>query len=536
MCTLEISGRNKIRNIDLFEHLIRGSVLALLAVVLSASSCKGFADSDTKTRPPNILVILADDLGYGDVQCFHPQSEIPTPHLNRMASEGVRFLDAHSPSTVCTPTRYSLLTGRMAFRTGYRGVFTGVGGPCLIDEGRLTLAGMLKKSGYRTAMTGKWHVGMTFFDAQGNAIDQGGLEAVQRVDYSRGSQGGPVNHGFDQFFGTVCCPTTDWLYAYVVNDRIPNPPTELLDRTSLPQHPWSFDNRPGMVASDFDLQEVDQVFLQRSQSFLKSHAANHREKPFFLFHSMQAVHLPSFPSRQFQGKTGLGPHADFIYQMDQIVGQLMETLRETGMDRNTLVLFTSDNGPEVGTVIEMRERHDHDGAHPWRGMKRDNWEGGHRVPTLAWWPSIVGPGRSAKQTICLTDFFATIADILGYSLSNGVAEDSVSFYPILRGEESAEGRPYTLHQTISLALAIRRGKWKYLAHQGSGGNSYKRGRLTSYALPERSPDAPGQLYDLESDPGEQVNLYDSYPAIASELKQLLDISIARGRSAPLRSE
>ena len=488
---------------------------------------------DAASGQPNVLVILADDLGYGDVQCFHNASQIPTPSLNQLAAEGMKFLDAHSPSTVCTPTRYSLLTGRMAFRTGYRGVFTGVGGPCLIEDDRLTLAGMLKQRGYRTAMSGKWHVGMTFYDSSGDPIHRGGLEAVQRVDYSRPSNDGPVNRGFDRFFGTVCCPTTDWLYAYVQNDRIPVPPRHLLDRSRLPTHPWSFDNRRGMVAPDFDLEEVDLVFLEKSQAFLREHAAKHSDQPFFLFHSMQAVHLPSFPSPKFQGKTNFGPHADFIFEMDHVVGELMKTLRETELDQNTLVVFTSDNGPEVGTVIEMRERHSHDGAHPWRGMKRDNWEGGHRVPTIAWWPSVIEPGSDTDQTICLTDLFATIAEVIDFEMPDDVAEDSFSFYPTLQGKPQASVRPYTLHQTISLALAIRQGKWKYLSHQGSGGNSYSRGRLTKYALAELSPSAPGQLYDLESDPGETMNLYEKHPAVAQRLKQLLDVSIARGRSRPI---
>jgi len=521
---------------DLFFLMVRQvGIVGLLSVAWLHASIS-WAEQAKFSRRPNLLVILADDLGYGDIQCFHEESKIPTPHLNRLASEGIRFLDAHSPSTVCTPTRYSLLTGRMAFRTGYRGVFTGVGGPCLIEDGRLTLSGMLQQSGYRTAMSGKWHVGMTFYDSMGIPIHRGGLEAVQRVDYTRRSPDGPVHRGFDQFFGTVCCPTTDWLYAYVVDDHIPVPPTKVLDRALLPTHPWSFDNRPGMVASDFDLEEVDLVFLEKSQQFLREHAASNSDQPFFLFHSMQAVHLPSFPSPSFQGKTGLGPHADFIFEMDHVVGELMSTLRETGLDENTLVIFTSDNGPEVGTVVEMRGRYDHDGAHPWRGMKRDNWEGGHRVPTIAWWPSVVEPGSQTHETICLTDIFATVAELLGVSLPNESAEDSFSFYRILTGESGEAVRPYTLHQTISLALAIRKGKWKYLNHQGSGGNSYARGQLVPYALPDRSPSAPGQLYDLEADPGEKHNLYEVFPEVAKQLKQLLDVSIARGRSAPVRND
>ncbi|HJM63335.1 MAG TPA: sulfatase-like hydrolase/transferase, partial [Roseibacillus sp.] len=253
---------------------------------------------------PNILFILADDLGYGDVSCYNPQSKVRTPNLDRLAKEGLLFTDAHSPSTVCTPTRYSIMTGRMAFRLNYRGVFTGVGGPCLIEKERLTLPGMLKKQGYRTALSGKWHIGMTFFDKDGKAINKNGLEAVRRVDYSRPVPDGPVHRGFDHFFGTVCCPTTDWLYAYMEGDRIPVPPTGQVDKSKLPKHEWSFDCRPGLVAPGFDLEEVDMVFLEKSLQFLDQHAKKIPRKPFFLFHSLQAVHLPSFPGRDFKGKTG----------------------------------------------------------------------------------------------------------------------------------------------------------------------------------------------------------------------------------------
>ncbi|MBG70750.1 MAG: arylsulfatase, partial [Roseibacillus sp.] len=220
---------------------------------------------------PNILFILADDLGYGDVGCYNPESKVPTPHLDQLAREGLLFTDAHSPSTVCTPTRYSVMTGRMAFRLNYRGVFTGVGGPCLIEKDRLTLPAMLQQQGYTTALFGKWHIGMTFFDEKGEAINKNGLEAVRRVDYSRPVPDGPIHRGFDHFFGTVSCPTTDWLYAYMENDRIPVPPTQLVDKSKLPKHAWSFDCRPGLVAPDFDLEEVDMVFLEKSLQFLDTH-------------------------------------------------------------------------------------------------------------------------------------------------------------------------------------------------------------------------------------------------------------------------
>lgn len=483
---------------------------------------------------PNILLILADDLGYGDVSCYNPEAKVPTANLDRLAWEGMRFTDAHSPSTVCTPTRYSILTGRMAFRLNYRGVFTGAGGPNLISEDRLTLPEMLRKNGYETAMFGKWHVGLTFLDGEGNPIVENGLEAVRRIDYSRSIPDGPIQRGFNHFFGTACCPTTDWLYGYIDRDRIPIPPSGQIDKSSLPEHEWSFDCRPGLIAPGFDLEEVDMVFLEKSLEFLDRHAAGNGEKPFFLFHSLQAVHLPSFPGDDFKGRTGVGPHGDFIFQFDHIVGKLIEKLDELGIAENTLVIVTSDNGPEVGTVINMREKYDHDGARPWRGMKRDNWEGGHRVPLVARWPGHVPSDTTCDLTVCLTDIMATCASIVGAELPPGSAEDSFDILPALLGEAEGPIREFTLHQTMRLALAIRSGKWKYLDHQGSGGNDYSKGKIKQYSIASEASEAPGQLYDLEADPGETQNLYFEYPEIVENLKSKLEEFKASGRSAPGR--
>ena len=493
----------------------------------------GFLNAADK---PNILFILADDLGYGDVGCYNPESKVPTPHLDQLAKEGIRFTDAHSPSTVCTPTRYSVLTGHMAFRLNYRGVFTGVGGPCLINPGRLTVASLLKQQGYATAMFGKWHVGLTAFDKEGKPIHQNGLPAVRRIDYSRALKGGPVDHGFDHFFGTASCPTTDWLYAFIDGNKIPVPPTQIVDRTPLPKHPYSRDNRPGMIAPDFDLEEVDMVFLDKSLKFLENHAKSAAKKPFFLFHSMQAVHLPSFPGDAFKGKTKVGPHGDFIFEMDHIVGELMKALKKNGMDKNTLVIFSSDNGPEVPTTIAMRRDHKHNGARPWRGVKRDQWEGGHRVPFIARWPGKIKANSISDQTVCLTDIMATVAAITEDKLPNNVAEDSYNILPALLGG-SEPVRQYTLHQTMSLALAIRKGQWKYLDHKGSGGNNYNRGGewgMKQFALPEKAPSAFGQLYNLETDPGETTNLYLEKPEIVAELKSKLEEFKRTRRSAPNR--
>jgi arylsulfatase A-like enzyme len=291
-----------------------------------------------------------------------------------------------------------------------------------------------------------------------------------------------------------------------------------------------------MIAPDFDLEEVDMLFLRKSLEFLENHKKDSPEKPFFLFHATQAVHLPSFPGKDFKGKTRAGPHGDFIYELDYIVGQLMKALEKYGFSDNTLVMFSSDNGPETTSVINMRKDHQHDGARPWRGMKRDQWEGGHRVPFIALWPGRIRAGTTSDQTVSMTDVMATCAAVAGAELPNDSAEDSFNILPVLLGEQDKDKpvRRYTLHQTIKLELAIRRGQWKYLDHKGSGGNNYNRPRMKPFALPDTAPDAPGQLYNLKNDPGETTNLYYKYPQIVKELKTQLDIYRKSARSAPLR--
>ncbi|MFO0901850.1 MAG: arylsulfatase [Pirellulales bacterium] len=512
--------------------MIRGcSLLIFIAVVWGAGANAGAANRDR----PNIVLILADDLGYGDVGCYNPQAKAPTPHLDQLAREGMRFTDAHSPATVCTPTRYSLMTGQMAFRVPRGGtVFTGAGGPSLIAPGRLTLPAMLKQQGYATAAFGKWHVGWTFRDHAGAPLHDGRLEAVHRIDFTRKVEGGPLDHGFERFFGTACCPTTDWLYAFIDGDRIPTPPTGPVDKAKLPKHPYADDCRPGLIAPDFPMQEVDAVFLRKSREFLDEHLRKSPEQPFFLYLATQSAHLPSFASPAFHGKTQAGPHGDFLFELDHHVGELLSHLERLGVADNTLVIFTSDNGPETTSVIHMRADHQHDGARPWRGMKRDNWEGGHRVPLIVRWPARVKPGTVSDQVVSLTDIMATVAAITGAELPREAAEDSFNLLPVFDGAATAPSRPYLLTQAFGGAatLSIRRGDWKYLDHRGSGGNHYNTPGLKPFALPDAAPDAPGQLYNLADDPGETTNLYEKRPEVVAELKQLLEQSKAAGRSRP----
>jgi len=517
---------------------MNSAALRLVAWSLLLTIETALADNTTHRQNPNLLLILADDLGYGDVSCYNDQSKVPTPHIDRLAREGMRFTDAHSPATVCTPTRYSLMTGQMAFRVPSGGtVFTGVGGPSLIAPGRLTLPALLRANGYATACVGKWHVGLTFFDREGQTMRGHGVEAVRRVDFSRRIEGGPVDHGFDRFFGTACCPTTDWLYAFIENDRVPVPPDRLLDRSQLPTHPYANDCRAGLVAPDFPMEEVDLVFLKKSREFLEQHVQQSPGQPFFLFHSAQAVHLPSFAAPSFQGKTRAGPHGDFIHQLDHVVGELLSTLEQLGVADNTIVLFTSDNGPETTSVIHMRADYGHDGARPWRGVKRDGGEGGDRVPFLVRCPDRVRAGTTSAQLTSLTDVMATVAAVIGAELPNNAAEDSFNMLPAWLSEDQAPLRPYLLQQAFGgqRTLSIRQGPWKYLDHTGSGGNRYANDPgLRAFLLPDTAPNAPGQLYNLETDPGETKNLYNERPEIVSELKALLEQTKTAGRSRPGR--
>ncbi len=522
--------------------------LALAA--LPAAIAPGCGTDRPSERLPNVLLILADDLGYGDVSAYNDAAKVRTAHLDSLADQGLRFTDAHSPSTVCTPTRYGILTGRMPFRTGMTGVFTGVDGPCLIDATRLTLPQMLREQGYATAMVGKWHLGMSFFTDKGQPVSEvelptgtseersaAGVERVRLTDFSRPIPDGPLHRGFDTFFGTVACPTTDWLYAWIDGDRVPVPPRAVLDRGPLPKHPYANDNRPGLIAPDYDLETVDLVFLEKSVQFLETHAAETPDQPFFLFHSMQAVHLPSFAAPDFHGKSTAGPHGDFLLELDYIVGELLNALARLGLAEETLVLFTSDNGPEVTTTYHMRRDHNHDGARPWRGMKRDQWEGGHRVPTVLRWPGRVPAGSVTDQTFCLTDIMATLAGLTGFSLPPDAAEDSFDFSGLLSGTyDGSAVREFTLHQTNRLALALRQGPWKYLDHAGSGGNDYSRPQLAGFVVDEGAPGAPAQLYNLADDPGETRNLYFREPETTARMKAQLDAFVSSGRSAPLRTE
>ncbi len=480
-------------------------------------------------KRPNILFILADDVGYGDVRCFHPESKIPTPNIDRMAREGIRFTDAHSPSAVCSPTRYGVLTGRYAWRGWLKKGVLLAYSPAMIEEGRLTVAGMLRQQGYRTAAVGKWHVGMTFTKTNGEivSLQDGHIREASRIDFERPITGGPVDRGFDYFFGNSACPTTDYLYSYIEGRATVGRPTIAELGGEYEKGEAMTEYRAGMRSPGFDLTRVDVTLKDASVRFLEEHAKAHPGRPFFLYHAMSAAHMPILPAEEFRGKSGVGRYGDFVMEADWVVGELVKTVDRLGMGDNTLIVFTSDNGPEV-CVREVRREFGHNAAGTLRGLKRDNWEGGHRVPFVARWTGKIPKGATSGETLCLTDLMATAAAMSGATLPRDAGEDSYNMLPALLGKRGKRPiREGTVHHSFDGSFAIRVGDWKLLLHQGAGDSNYAK---SAPEPPVSEPEAAGQLYNLKADPGERVNLYRRHSEIVARLSGLLKRYQDQGRS------
>ena len=347
---------------------------------------------------------------------------------------------------------------------------------------------------------------------------------------------GPNKRGFDESFITPNCPTTDPLYIYIENGMVPVPADHRHDPDTLPNPggKWRWDNDAGWVAPGYEFIKADLIFYDKMSKFITTHRKDHPEKPFFAVLSTQIAHAPVLPAPEFEGATKAGPRGDFVHELDVLVGRVIDLLKEQGIDDNTIVLFNADNGAETRHVDWMRQDHQHDPVGGWRGMKRDGWEGGHRVPFIARWPRKIPPAQVTKQITNTTDIFATLASAVGYQLPDDVAVDSFDMMPAMLGKQPEEKpiRPWLLTQSYRGEFQIRQGNWKYLDHKGSGGNSYDKDFLRKYALQEMEADAPGQLYDLTNDPGETTNLYFKEESKRKELQTLLANLKKDGRSAP----
>lgn len=497
-----------------------------VAIAILYSVCAPHVSAERPSRP-NIVVILADDLGYGDVKCFNPAGKIATPNIDRLASEGVRFTDAHTSSSVCTPTRYGLLTGRYNWRSRLKNGVLGGLSPRLIEPGRMTVASLAKEQGYHTACIGKWHLGMDWVRKPGKQVSQLSIETpeqVWNVDFTQPAANGPNSVGFDYYFGIAA--SLDMVpYTYIENDRVVEQPT--LDRSFAMFHGRTErTTRSGPAAASFHADKVLPDLTEKAIEYIGSRAAAAKNgTPFFLYLPLASPHTPILPSQQWQGKSGLNSYADFVMQTDDAIGRLLKQLDEQQLADNTLVIVTSDNGCSPQARFEELLAHGHNPSYLFRGHKADIYEGGHRVPLVVRWPKVVKPDTTSRQLICLTDLLATAAEIWGVSLPANAGEDSISFLPALEGSAGGASRTQLVSHSINGSFAIREGQWKLCLCPGSGGWSAPRpGRDDTSAAPAL------QLFDLSRDPGEQQNLAESQTEMVARLTQLLEGLVAKGRS------
>lgn len=493
---------------------------SLLAVV---PPCLGSA-----AELPHIVVILADDMGYGDVHALNPESRLATPHLDRLAGEALTFTDGHSPSAVCTPTRYGLLTGRYCWRTRLeRGVLGGYSRPLLAPQ-RTTIGSLLQGCGYQTAAVGKWHLGMELPLRDGKQRQEKRWDGDGGVDFGGRITDSPIHHGFDRYYG-VSASLDMAPYVYIRNDRFTMRPTLQQPAVKFPHFV-----RQGPRAADFVMDEVLDRLTDEAVACIRRGAAG--PKPLFLYLALTAPHKPAQPHPRYRGKTGLGEYGDFVAQVDGAVGRVLEAIDVAGIRNETLVFYSSDNGSymyrfdgngrkdhvEDVTVQGYRSEH-HRSNGPFRGTKADIYEAGHHVPLFVRWPGHTSPGTRCAQTVCLTDLFATCAEVAGAKLSEEMAEDSFSLVPMLHGESVPRGAP-VIHHSVAGMFAIRVGRWKMIAGNGSGGRAKPRGKPFS---------APYQLFDLETDQAETRDVAARHPEVVKQLSAQLTSLRQAGRSRPL---
>ncbi len=493
------------------SHLFK---LTLLLPVFLAVASRASATENASSAKPNIVYILCDDLGYGDVHCLNPERGlIPTPNMDRLRADGMAFTDCHSTSAVCTPSRYGILTGRYNWRSRLQHGVLGGESPPLIEPGRMTVGSFLKEQGYTTAGIGKWHLGMQF----------------DKTDFTKPIADGPAQHGFDYFYGILA--SLDMApYVYIENDRFTDIPSIT---NKFPSFVYGTingksgggDGRPGLATPDFAAEDVLPILKDKAMSYIAERGAD--KKPFFLYLALTSPHTPVVPNKEWQGKSALGPYGDFVMETDWALGEVLKAIDAAGLRDNTLVVFTSDNGCAPYVNVEGLEALGHYPSADLRGYKADVWEGGHRIPFLVSWPGKIKADSHSAQIICQSDLLATCADLLGVKLPDNAGEDSVSILPALLGTDKAPLREAIVNHSIGGRFAIRQGNWKLEFCPGSGGWAYPRDKD---ALEQGLPEI--QLYNLRDDLSEKVNSQEQNLEVVARLTKLLEQYITNGRSTP----
>jgi arylsulfatase A len=505
---------------QLMRRKFRGvfiSAKCLLFCIVFASCSANHA----KESKPNIVIIYTDDQGYGDVSALNPESKFQTPNIDRIANEGMVFTEGHSSDAVCSPSRYSLLTGRYSWRTSLKKGVLGADGPCLIQKDRMTIASMLKENGYNTAMVGKWHLQMEFVGEKG-----------KDRDWSKPFTDGPIEKGFDSFFG-IAASMNFGVLTFLENDQVTEAPAlytkKKLDVTPrtyrmTPPYEQKFARGYVEVAPSFNDELVLEKLAGKAVEYINKSAEEAKNgKPFFLYFPLTSPHLPHCTHPDFQGKSDCGNYGDFMMETDYRVGQVLNALKENGLEDNTLVIFSSDNGAESNYAYQ-RDTYQHYSCMNFKGGKRDIYEGGHHVPFLMRWPGIIKAGSRVDEPVCQSDFMASIADIIGYTLPDNADVDSYSLYPLMINGTDYQSERAVIHHSFTGHFAIRQGKWKLNMLRGSGGS------LQPKLYEPKEGEALYELYNIEEDPGETTNLYFEYPDVVKSLKANITAIIKNGRS------
>lgn len=465
-------------------------------------------------KKPNLIYILADDMGYGDISALNEECAFQTPNFDAMAQNGVAFTDAHSTSAVCTPSRYGILTGRYNWRSRLKSSVLGGYSEPLIEEGRKTIADLLKENGYRTAAIGKWHLGMGFATSP-EFVEKPNHAACEGVDFSAKIERSPITNGFEYYYG-ISASLDMPPYVYIENDRF----------TAIPDHITGGDGKgffregptaPGFVHENV-LDELTDKALEKIEEY--------KDQPFFIYFPIPAPHTPILPGEAFRGKSGTNEYGDFVLHCDDVVGRVNQKLKELGIMDNTIVVYTSDNGCSPMADYPELLAKGHNPSYIFRGTKADIYEGGHRIPLLVQWPDQMPKGKKCDRLVCLSDIMATMADYLDISMDEQTGVDSVSNLSLWLDPDSEEVREDLVHQSIDGSLSIRKGRFKLEMCPGSGGWSDP----MPGEEPENSPRF--QLYDLQTDVAETTNVIEQYPEVADQLKAILKSHVLRGRSTP----
>ena len=497
-------------------------ILILVCLTACQQQTKSAKPTEKKDGP-NIILFYADDMGFGDLAIQNPQSKIPTPNLDQLAREGLLMTDAHSSSGVCTPSRYALLSGRYHWRD-FNDIVHAMGAS-VFKENQVTLPKILQENGYHTAAIGKWHLGWDWEAIRKKDFTQkvkakhGKKEIeiwpAQAYDWNKRIPNGPLSIGFDSYFGdgTINFPP----YTWIENDKVKEAPTETL------QHPkedfaleGNWELRPGPAVKDWDFYNVLPTVTSSAVTFIKNQEK--AEKPFFLYMAFPSPHAPIIPNEEFRGKSNAGPYGDWVYQTDDAVGQILNALKAINADENTIVIFTSDNGSEHYAYNRIKN-YDHDSSHPFRGVKRDVYEGGHHVPFIVKWPNNIKPGTKSTQLFSQIDILNTLASITNSQLPKGFHHDSYNFSELWLTENNKAVRENIIHNTYTSKYAVRKGDWLYINNK-DGYHAripkwFKEGQRF-----ETDKDTI-QLFNLKDDIGQKTNLASQFPKKVNELATVL---------------